>query len=390
MQEIVPNDKCVGCSACANICPKQCIQMCPDTEGFLYPLIEQSRCINCGLCVKSCPVIVNPLMPEVEMTKAYAAISKNEPIRLESSSGGFFSVLSEWVFEHDGIVFGAAYAEDFSVVHCAATNMEDMRKLRTSKYSQSVIGDTFQQVRKFLREDKYVLFSGTPCQVAGLQSYLKKPYERLILVDMICHGVPSPRVWENYLTYRKNKDAPFSEIRAINLRDKKTGWPDYSILFEYMDGTIYSLKGNQDPFLRGFLHDFYLRPSCYECSFKGIARQSDFTLADYWGIERQFPEYYDGKGTSLLFLHSQKATNIWQEVESGLFYKEVNPEDAIKENPSAIRATQKPNNRSEFWQLYPDKDFDDLIEELIPKPVAPKCVLIKRGISKIKRILKNL
>ncbi len=369
------------------VCPKKCIQMKPDKEGFLHPVVDSESCIDCGLCSKTCPVLNLPAVPKTG-TKAYAAIFSDESARMKSTSGGVFTALARWVFARNGIVFGAAYADDFSVYHCAVSNEEELQKLRTAKYAQSRLGVTFCQAEAYLQEGRIVLFSGTPCQIAGLQAYLKKPYKNLILVDVICHGVPSPKVWQHYIGYRKQQDAPESEIKAINLRSKETGWPVYSIRFEYEDGTVYSAKNNADPFLRGFVGDYYLRSSCCECEFKGISRSSDFTLADYWGVWSQLPEYNDGKGTSLVLIHSECAQKIWNDIRDQLKCQELDPVKAIEENPSAIKPSHMPENREAFWNRYPDEDFKDLITELLPPPPPPaRPSLLKRVARKIKKTI---
>ena len=384
MPELAKFDSCTGCSACAMVCPKNCIQMQPDTEGFMHPVTDTESCIECGLCEKTCPVLHTSWRAE-DHTQAYAAISSNESVRMQSTSGGVFSILAEQIFQKEGTVFGAAYADDFSVFHCEVSDAEHLQKLRTAKYAQSVLKDTFRQVQDRLHAGKYVLFSGTPCQISGLQAYLKKPYDNLILVDVICHGVPSPKVWQHYIQYRNGQDAPESSIENINLRSKETGWPGYSIRFEYKDGTVYSALNSKDPFLRGFVGDFYLSPSCYECPFKGVSRSSDFTLADYWGIDGQHPECNDGKGTSLVFVHSQKAKDIWKQIQTGLNCLEVEPEKAVEHNQSAVRSSNKPAKRAQFWNRYQQEDFTDLISELLLPPPPPS--LLHRALGKIKRTI---
>ena len=359
----------------------------PDSEGFLHPAISQQLCIRCGLCEMACPVLHS--LPENSFqTSAYAAICTHEDTRMQSTSGGVFTLLAKWVFDREGVVFGAAYDKNFSVCHCGITREEELQRLRTAKYAQSVLGDSFCQVRKLLQKGRYVLFSGTPCQVAGLQAYLKKPFERLILVDVVCHGVPSPKVWQHYVAYRREHDAPDSCIQAINLRSKETGWPGYSVRFSYENGKLYSARNNEDPFLRGFVGDYYLRPSCYECNFKGVSRSSDFTLADYWGIWNQLPDYNDGKGTSLVLVHSEKARKIWDEIQAGACAQEVEILKSIAENPSAVQPSKRPADREVFWKRYEREDFKALITELLPPPPPMrKPSLLSRCLGKVKRSL---
>lgn len=238
--DLCKTELCTGCAACANSCPKQCIQMLTDTEGFLHPVVDEARCVDCGACQKDCPIL-HPLARNSE-TAAYAAVCKSDDIRRESTSGGVFSLLCQWVFDRSGVVFGAAFTDDFSVEHRCVRSMDELPVLRTAKYTQSRVGDSFQQVKKLLDDGQYVLFSGTPCQIGGLQAFLGRKYEKLILVDLVCHGVPVPSVWVRYIDYRRETDAPDSALASINLRSKETGWPGYSVCFDYQNGTYYSAK----------------------------------------------------------------------------------------------------------------------------------------------------
>ena len=220
MIEITEKSNCCGCTACANKCPRNAIKMVEDDKGFLYPYIDRKKCINCGLCDKVCPII-NKRKTE-NYPKAYAAINKDEKIRLNSSSGGIFSALANYILEEQGIIFGAAFSDDFLVKHIMIDNKDDLYKLRTSKYLQSSLGDIYKEVEKKLNEGKKVLFTGTSCQINGLYGYLNKIYENLYTQDIICHGVPSPKVWKNYLKYRQEKD--LESPTKINFREKTIGW----------------------------------------------------------------------------------------------------------------------------------------------------------------------
>ena len=386
MEKLCKKELCTGCGACAAVCPKGCIRMEPDLEGFFYPVVDPKKCIACNHCQKTCPV-QNKTSPDSGETNAYAAINKDEQVRLYSTSGGVFSLLCRWVLNREGVVFGAAYDNDFQVIHCQVDSPEDFNKLRGAKYAQSKLGDTFAGVKHNLEEGRYVLFSGTPCQVGGLRSFLAKPYEKLILVDLICHGVPSPTVWQYYIDYRRRKDADGLKPVHINIRSKETGWPSYSISFEYPGGRFYSVSNSQDPYLRGFVGNLYLRPSCSYCQFKGIRRQSDFTLGDYWGVWSQLPEYHDGKGTSLVLLHSEKAHSIWNDLSSELRLSKVDPNQALTENPSALVASACSQARASFFSHYQTDDFAELIEMLYPHPVVKKMSFVQRIVKRIRRKL---
>ena len=381
---------CTGCSACANACPEQCIQMAADAEGFLRPKIDSSQCVVCGTCQNVCPVL-HPKAHSHE-TVAYAAVHKDDAIRLESTSGGVFSLLCQWVLDHGGIVFGAAYADDFSVAHGCVEKASDLSKLRTAKYAQSAIGDSYRRAKTFLEQGRYVLFSGTPCQIGGLRTFLGKDYGRLLTVDLICHGVPSPAVWEHYIQYRGEQDAQGERPTSINLRSKESGWAGYSIRLDYAGGQTYRMPNSQDPYLRCFVKDLCLRPSCYACSFKGIDRCSDFTLGDYWGVWSQLPELDDNQGTSIVLLHSEKAKRIWPELLPGMKAVQVDADQCFSENPSALSSATEPDDRQMFLSRYQSEDFSDLADELAPIPIPPKpqtsvTSVLHRAAHKIKRML---
>ena len=388
MERLCRKNLCTGCGACAAACPKNCIVMTPDEEGFLRPVIREEECVHCGLCAAGCPI--RETRPErAGETVAYGAVSHDRETRLESTSGGIFTLLCRWVLDRGGVVFGAAYREDFSVAHCRVETSADIAKLRGAKYAQSALGDTFAQVKVCLEQGRTVLFSGTPCQVGGLKSFLKKDYVNLILADLICHGVPSPAVWQDYVQYRSREDAHGERPAVVNLRSKATGWPGYSARFAYSGGAVYSALNRHDPYLRGFVGNLYLRPSCHECHFKGTERQSDFTLGDYWGVWDRQPYLHDGAGTSLVLLHTDKAREIWQQLSPEMEYMVLNAADALAENPSALESAPLTEKRSRFFENWRRQDFAALVEELCPLPPPPKkASFVKRVARKLRRLLR--
>ena len=389
MGKLCKPELCTGCGACATVCPTACIQMVPDAEGFLYPDINMHKCIGCNRCQGICPILIAK-PSENSNTIAYAAINIDEQVRFNSTSGGIFTLLSQWVLERNGIIFGAVYDEKFNVIHCLVECSEDLYRLRGAKYAQSNLGNTYLQVQSNLKEGRYVLFSGTPCQVGGLIAFLGKSYERLFLIDLICHGVPSPKVWQHYITYRSEQDAEGQKPTHINLRSKESGWPGYSICFDYPEKRCYTATNSQDPYLRGFVNNLYLRPSCYECHFKGNTRQSDFTLGDYWGVWSQMPTYHDGKGTSVVLLHTQKAKSLWNEITAKMCCTEVDVSLALADNPSALVSSDKSEARNSFFDRYEKEDFQSLIQELCPKLQPPaKRSLIRRVVNKLVRMIRR-
>lgn len=360
MIEIKDKRNCSGCFACASICPKNCIEMVSDDEGFLYPQIDKERCIDCGLCDKTCPI----LHKEKRLFKkplAFAAFNKNLETRLKSSSGGIFSLLAEKIISNGGVVFGAGFNQNFEVVHMPVESLDDIEKLRVSKYVQSRVGDSFKQAKSFLDKGRTVLFTGTPCQIGGLLSFLKKPYDNLVTQDLICHGVPSPKVWKNYVEYREEKAG--AKITYISCREKKVEQKKSSFAIKFENGETYLKHPNyKDPMMKIFFFNKCLRPSCHKCSFKDISRQSDITLADFWGIRGVKPEMDEDKGTSLVLINSEKGQRIFDELKCKMEVSEVDFEKAIKHNPMMKRSA-RPFERKTFMNDFKRKPFAKVIEK---------------------------
>lgn len=354
---------CTGCHACAAKCPKQCITMVSDTEGFWYPQINEEECIDCGLCEKVCPVITPIKFADTFKPVAYACYNTDEKTRLASSSGGVFTLMAEAILKQGGVVFGAGFDEGFNVCHQCVENTKDLDKLRMSKYVQSKIGDTYKEAEAFLKAGRMVLFTGTPCQIGGLKASLGKPYDHLITQDIICHGVPSPMVWEAYLAFRKKSDGGCA-ARRIAFRRKDFGWKRYSVSISYGNDTEYRQDLTQDLFMKGFLKDLYLRPSCHACAFKNAKRHSDITLADFWGIENVAPEMFDDKGTSLVLIQSEKGKALFKNIEKKMICQGVDLDEALKYNPAAIRPAPIPKNREAFYNRFGKEPFDKIIHDL--------------------------
>lgn len=375
--KICDDEKCTGCAACFNACRHNAIKMYFDDEGFLRPVIEVENCVECGLCKKVCPEN-NSVDRNKEPLFIYSGWSKNEKTRLSSASGGAFTELATYFIEKfHGIVFGVEMNEELEARHIAVQSINALKKLQGSKYIQSNIHESYCQVEHYLKEGRNILFSGTPCQVAGLKSFLKKEYMNLYTVDLVCHGVPSKRLFDDYIKYLERKLQ--HQVYEVKFRCKKNSWiffnmavnshikkNTYQISYEY-EGAYYS-----DPFIRGFLRDNALRPSCYQCQYSSTSRVADFTFADWWGYKAEGLEDkgFEKKGVSLIFVNTQKAKQILPHLN--LVLKERQLADALKTNIALKKPFDVPDTRKDFWYDYSKSSFDDMVikwmcpEKLIP------------------------
>lgn len=348
MIQITDKQNCCGCEACVQACPKRCITMKRDAEGFLYPVAEASVCVECGLCEKVCPVLNQ--YERHEPMQMLAAINKDEAVRVKSSSGGVFTLLAEETIDKGGVVFGARFDDDWQVVMDAAETMEQIAIFRGSKYVQARVGDSYAKCKKYLEAGREVMFTGTPCQIAGLQHFLRKPYENLTTVDFICHGVPSPGVWKRYLD--EVVTAGKQAIKDVNFRNKSKGWKRFSFAIDYRgDSDTISLVSplDKNPFMRVFLNDMILRPSCHNCPAKAGKSLSDMTIADFWGVQNIVPSIDDDKGTSLVLVNTEIGERAIPFERLSHIATDIN---ALRYN-SAYFNSAKPNpRREEFFAAY--------------------------------------
>lgn len=348
--------ECCGCTACQQICPVQCISMKPDEEGFLYPKINDGQCIGCQKCEAVCPIQTPPLVKG--KTQTYVGYAQNEKIRRPSSSGGIFSLAAEYVLKRGGAVFGAAFDDAFAVHHICVESEEDLDKLRGSKYVQSSLENTYAQAKEYLIGGRWVLFSGTACQIAGLKNYLGKEYDRLLTIDVLCHGVPSPKIWKYYLEDQQRKYN--SKITSIQFRDKKLGWKRFSIRIQFENGREYAVPFTKDKFMNLFLDNIDLRPSCYDCRFKAFPRPSDMTIGDCWGIEHHLPELDDDKGASVIVVQTEKGQAVLNEIRAGMTCQRAEREEWPITADARESVAMHPKI-SQFWaDLQAGKSFDEL------------------------------
>ncbi len=358
MIRITKKENCSGCAACFSVCKVNGIKLSYDEEGFLYPEVDAQKCIGCGACLSVCP-ITTPLNIEEKIPLAYAVVSKNDEIRAESSSGGAFSHFAEVIIASGGVVFGAAFDEAFDVAHIGVDTLDGIEKLRGSKYVQSKIGNSYIEVEKYLISGIPVLFTGTPCQIAGLKGFLKKEYDNLLCQDIICHGVPSPEVWRTYLQEKSKQRR--AAIRNVSFRNKRISWRQYSLQIEFENGKAYTIWHKKDGYMRSFLENFILRPSCFECKFKTVNRIADITLADLWGAHTIAPELDDNKGTSLVILHTDKGRRFFEKIKEHCYVQSIDLNAAISHNLSMVKSEDKNENREVFMRTFNEQGLKKAI-----------------------------
>ncbi len=379
---MMQKEECCGCYACYNVCPQNCIIMKYDIEGFAYPSIDKDKCVKCNLCKNVCPVGKDLEIKEYSM---HAAYNRDANVRQNSSSGGIFYALAKRIIQNNGVVYGASFNSKFEVIHEKVSNISEINKLMRSKYVQSAIGDIYSDIKKTLNLGKRVLFCGTPCQVYGLKTYLGKDYKKLYLVDFVCHGVPSPHIFNLYIDREQKKYK--SDIIDINFRDKVTGWNNYSVTLKFNNGQQRSLNYMKDLFFIAFMRDAILRPSCYQCEFKGKHRQSDLTLGDFWGVENVFSEMHDNKGVSLVCINSEKGKRLINDKNIKMYDTVIESNIISKYNKSFFCSPTVPSFRDKLFIKINEDNFESIIKKYctysLKRRVYNKIIRILRGKSKL-------
>lgn len=382
MPILATKETCTGCTACAAACPQGCITMTADENGFLYPSVRADRCVECGLCSKICPVLT-PRQTD-HTPKAYAAYSKDQGMRLQSSSGGIFTELAKAVLASGGVVFGAAYNERFEVVHICVDNEAELAELRGAKYAQSDLRGVFPKVKAQLEQGRRVLFCGTPCQVGGLKAYLPKDYKALVTVDFVCHSVPSPVAWREYVKHRAAQDNGGELPLAVNLRSKETGWSryQYSNLFRYANGKSHCAKSGESLYMKLFVGGYISRESCTNCQFKGYSRVSDLTIGDFWGIWDIAPEMDDDKGTSVVLVQSTAGDALLTGIAHQLVLKPVTLAQASESNQAMLRCSPPNGRRKEVLNRICGGKISECEKWISPHK--------ETGVRKLKRVIRAL
>ncbi len=349
MPTLATKHTCTGCSACRNICPHNSISIKPDKDGFIMPVVDSDLCVECKLCEKACPIVNGVNFKHQEVKRAFAFWDNKT--RTKSSSGGAFSAIARNVIEKGGVVFGAAWKDGFKCVHIKCETIDGLEAIRGSKYLQSDIGLTFSEARSALKEDRYVLFTGTPCQIAGLRSFLLNPYEKLITVDIVCHGVPSNQLFCNYIDKLKSEFPEFADANGFEFRNRR-GW-GYAPATTGANCRKFGLVGVPNLYMAAFDKASIFRESCYDCRFNGLSRVGDITIADFWGLGTQGLKFrYDvTKGVSLVLINTDKGREVVDKL-GDCFIQERPLKEAIPLNHNLVGSSVLPDNREDIISAF--------------------------------------
>lgn len=376
MNEICLAKYCTGCMACYSACSANAITMISNERGFIYPKIDEGQCLNCKKCVAVCPVNKERTGSQ-KLQKVFACWHTEGHIREQSTSGGIFSAIAEFVLKNKGVVFGARFNEKFKVIHSYTENLEELFHYRGSKYVQSYIGDSFKQVEKFLKMGRTVLFTGTPCQIAGLKSFLGKDYDNLLTTDIVCHGVPSPLIFEDYI--EQIKETVAKDIVMIRFRYKKPSWTVFSMRIDFKEHEPYIKDTNNDPYIVGFLKDLFTRSCCTFCTYANLNRCSDITMGDFWGYISEKKELRNTEqGISLLILNTDKGKELFEAIAYNLVIIEKSVGEAQAGNQCLSKPFPKSIYEKPFWDEYlTNRNFAYVTEKFL----QPRAENVGRKIS---------
>lgn len=393
MIEIHAKKNCCGCEACRNICPKHCIRMKADNEGFLYPVIDKESCVNCGLCEKVCPILNYIEKNDNPLQSAVIVQHKDREICRQSTAGGAFTAIAKYTIDKGGIVFGVEMQPDYSIKHVAVETEKDLIKFRNSKYVQSTIGDTYIQAKQFLQSGRLACFSGTPCQIEGLRNYLKKDYENLILVDVVCRAVPSPGIWKKYIAMENEWHGL---IKSVRFRDKTLGYQYSTMELKDVHGGVYRGGIESQPWLRMFFSGMIIRPSCTDCKFRNRYRNSDFTIWDCFHVHSIDKSFDEDAGTTRILLHTEKAKDIFAQIKGNFHYRELDADAAVNGVQEMLISPKAHEKRKEFFSDAEKMPMPELLQKYYPETAKVKIkknvrLLLNRvGLDKtVKHIMKK-
>ncbi|OWV20182.1 hypothetical protein B7990_03135 [Fibrobacter sp. UWB4] len=379
---------CCGCGACKEVCAKNAISLVADNEGFWYPKVDSSLCVNCGLCEKVCPSLT-PQESKLDKASIFGCKNLNEDEQINSASGGIFPVIAKNVLERKGVVFGAAFSKDWMVEHKYIQLESELDLLCRSKYVQSNASVSFPIVKDFLQKGTLVLFTGTPCQCLGLKNYLRKDYSNLILVDIICHGVPSPMVWNRYLNEMSTKyGSCVDDIEEIRFKMKdghRFHWKHPGFLIKWSNGKELRVFSNETSYENGFLSNLFTRPSCANCKMKSLATVSDLTIGDFWGAEIVAPKFMDKNGLSVVFANSARGRDLFDELKTKLSILPLQKECAVRHNARIVNPIKMHRNRNRFFEMILHHSIDESVNECLKMSFME---MVRKKISTFKHMLK--
>ena len=379
--------ECVGCEACANICPCDCLKMICDDEGFFYPSINKDKCINCGLCLNVCPIQADHQSCNVK--KIYAVKHKDRKIQMESSSGVAFSALAEKIIADGGKIYASCFNDNKQVEFKKIENLSALKEARKSKYVQSKMNNVHLDIYKDLTNgETKVLFVGTACQVDSVKKYLRQKkcnIDNLYLVDIICHGVASPMIWKKYLEYQEHIYK--AKITMVDFRNKGYGWTPMRMKLLFKNNEIYESSSRFDGYYRLFFGHYIIRPACHVCKYTNLDRESDITIADFWGIDEIDPEMYDFFGVSMALSNSQKGEDMIEKIKDNAVVKEVFCDNLHKYQPNLMRPTPENKKRGNFWKIYKKRGFDKAYKKF--GIMNKKDIIIDDFKNNIKRVIRH-
>lgn len=372
MLRIERKEQCCGCTACFNCCPVKAIEMKPDEEGFLYPQIDKNMCIDCGLCERICPVLNKRNIENV--TDGYIIRYKNDKIVRDSTSGGAFTAFASYFLSVDALVYGVGYGANMLVIHKKADQVNQIDEMRGSKFVQSYLGDIFQEIDTFLRRGRIVAFFGTPCQIAGLVSYLRKKPDNLFCIDFVCRGVASPMLWNNYVQMMQKKYG--DKIVSAKFKNKTYGYHASTMKIDFANGKKWYGSGRVDPMMKAFVREMASRPSCSECAFKGVARISDITMFDCYQFSQITGLQDDDKGYTSILIHSEAGKKVFNKVKKDLICYSVPVDKLITKNGIMVCNSAKPSElRSKFYKLTANNPIDLAMN--IVSPITKKDKIVE-------------
>lgn len=382
--------ECTGCSACKQICPQKCISMEMNEEGFLYPQINKKLCVNCNICESVCPAMKVELdLPIISESKIFGVKwNGNKEDIYYSASGGIFFALAKFFLAQGGVVFGAIFDANYKVVHYASTSLEGIKKMQNSKYVQSEIKDSYIEIEELLKKDekRYILFSGTPCQCAGLKTYLKNDYPNLLVVDFVCHGVPSPLIFEKYLHWLSK--TLNETVKDYQFRTKRHGWNYKGRMISNIRMNSHSWPVVYDPYLMCFLKALNYRESCYLCKYGNSKKYADITLGDFGGVRQEYPYFFNRKGCSISLFHTKRGLSIFEEIKKEFDYIEVDFKIISKYNKNLLSPCKRPSIRDSIYSEVQSMSDNDYIEKVLRKQIEIKDIANYYIPYKLKQVLK--